>query len=129
MVASKFGADSSLLMSPVNTKLGCCKLPAVPVTPVELELLKPDEDEAPAVDEDLNSIHGTATCLPPTLDVVEPSPVLAEVELEVVPEVELLFAAPVALVRDRIAKSTRPEAGLIIVSLIVPISLPDDPVT
>jgi hypothetical protein len=106
----------------------------------------------------LKSIQGTATCLPPAklellelprlLPLVPPKPLLellGEVELlelglveldepEVPELVELpagLVEAPVLLelLNERIAKSIRPEAGLIMQSLIVPSWLPDVPVT
>ncbi len=118
MLASKFGADSNLLASPLKTKLGCWPLVLVPaVLEVELVLLE----------EGRNNIHGTATCLPVPLKVDDVLPgVVVAVELEL----ELLLLAPAvpAPLKEITANSRRPEAGLIIVSLIVPISLPDDPV-
>jgi hypothetical protein len=100
------------------------------------------------------SIQGTATCLPPArlellelprLLPLEPPTLLlellGEVELdepEVSEELPVLLELPAGLVEapvllellnDRIAKSIRPEVGLIIQSLIVPSWLPDVPVT
>ncbi len=64
------------------------------------------------LDDGRRSIHGTATCLPEALaelpDVVD--------ELALLPE---LLEAPDEL-RESTAKSIRPDAGLIMVSLIVP---------
>lgn len=151
---SKFGADCSLLASPENTKLNCCPLVLLEV--VLLELLADDEGR--------KSIHGTATCLPPTEDKLLDSPeelplglvlppVLLElprlllellladpglVELEVPGLVELPDDDPLGLVllpelllefSDSTAKSMRPDAGLIMVSLMVPSVSPEEPVT
>ena len=103
-MASKFGADSNLLASPVKTKLGCCMLELVPAG-LEAELI-----------DDLKSIQGTATCLPPAPEVEEAMPVL-----EVAPGVELDEAAPAPLFNERTANSSRPDEGLTIVSVIVAI--------
>ncbi len=120
VLASKFGADSSLLVSPANTKLGCCVAALVPV--------------ALAPEEDLKSIHGTATCLPPASEL---EGVVAEM-LELAPGVVvvapgvvlvLLVAPPAPPVTEITANSSLPEAGLMIVSLIAPISLPEELVT
>ena len=121
MLALKLGADSSLLVSPVKVKLGCCR-PAVPdvlvlVLLVEVLLPKPELDEL------LRSIHGTATCLPPAADVEEPIPVveevLDEVELVLVPTPLVLPNEPP--LNEMTANSRRPELASMMVSLIVPI--------
>ena len=132
MVASKLGADSSLVVSPVKTKLACWLLLVVPVL------------------EERKSIQGTATCLPeldaaprllPLVVVVPPTALLLpellvseEVEEPVEELVPLGLVAPPVLpapdeLKDRTAKSIRPEPGLMITSLIVPIWLPELPVT
>jgi len=121
-LASKLGAESSLLVSPANTKLGVWPVMLVEVVLVEVllgvvELAIPDE-------EILKSIQGTATCLPPAEAVEEVVPVA----LELVSAVELV--APAALpLKERIANSSLPDEGLMIVSLIVPISLPEELLT
>ena len=112
-MASKLGADSSLLASPVNTKLGCCVA------------LVPLVEEAPAVEAGRNSIQGTATCFPAAPEVLL---VIPEVAPGVVLLVPLVDEAPAPLT-EMTANSSRPEAGFTIVSLMVPISLPDEPVT
>jgi hypothetical protein len=99
VVASKLGADCSLLVSPLKTKLVC---PAVEVV-------------APALELGRNSIHGTATCFPPAVEEAPPVVVVLLEVLEVVP------AEAPAPETEMTAKSSRPEAGLRIVSLIVPI--------
>lgn len=118
VLASKFGADCNLLWSPANTKLGCC------CELLALVLLEAAELPAPPEDA-LNSIQGTTTCFPPATEVEELIPVLLA---EVLPAVELeLPAAPPET--EITANSSRPDAGLIIVSLMVPISLPDELLT
>jgi len=133
VLASKFGADSSLLVSPEKTKLGW-----------ELELLEElAELEAPEEeDEDLRSIQGTATCLPEPCEELEEERPL-ELELPDDPEVLLLLLGDALLLllgedelllgddklpllepepeSERTANSTRPEVGFMIVSLMVPI--------
>jgi len=108
VVASKFGADCNLLVSPANTKLGCCE-PVVVLAVLEAA-------EVPASDGDvLKSIQGTATCFPPLAKLEEPIPVLLVVALGLLappPETEIT------------PNSIRPVAGFIMVSLIVPISVP-----
>ena len=105
-MASKLGAESSLLVSPAKTKLGCC--------PLLLELLELVLAVLPEEELGRRSIQGTATCLPEAL---EPELLLELVELD---EPEL----PEEL-SEITAKSIRPDAGLIIVSLIVPNWLPE----
>lgn len=134
------GAAVSLLWLPVNVKLGCCSL-----EPVVLELLLLPLIEA------RSRVQGTATCfsLPeeeddeetPLPDVpLEDSPLLElllldgrvveEVpdELPLVPVPEL---PPVAALesRSRIAKSMRPDCGLMITSLMLPMVVPCELVT
>lgn len=93
--------------------------------------------EAP-LDEARNSIQGTATCLPdpeldeemPVLDVLdelEELVLLGEV-LEVLLGELLLVLAP-APDNEIMANSSRPDAGLTIVSLIVPTDVPELPRT
>lgn len=153
MLASKFGADCSLLESPENTKLTCW-----PLVLLELRLLlllELEEDER-------RSIQGTATCFPEELLLELESPeeleLLPDVPeelplgLELLPELlglvllldppkELLPDVPEELplglelppelleFNDSTAKSILPEFGLIMVSLIVPRVSPVDPVT
>lgn len=133
-----------MLWSPENTKLNW---PEVLVP--ETELL----DELPwAIEEERNSIQGTATCLPPNeeelelpipLDEVSEVPPAAEVpdapdvprllleEPEELPfpgeVVEPPAAAPDVpeLFSEKIAKSIRPELGLTMKSLIVPSCVPE----
>jgi hypothetical protein len=135
VVASKLGADSNLLVSPAKVKLGCCELAVADETLLELE-------ELPEL-EVRKSIQGTATCfpLPEALEeLAEPIPVLLEVELgDVLVEFELgdvllvepvdELLEPVLPLNERIANSRRPEFGLTMKSLIVPISVPDEPLT
>lgn len=119
-----------MLLSPVNTKLGCCPVVLAALVPLVLG------------DDGRRSIQGTATCLPPVLAepalvpptaLLPPKPLeLEDVPLGEVPVEELvplgLVAAPVLLLEalsERTAKSMRPEPGLTIRSLIVPISLPE----
>jgi len=125
VAASKFGADCNLLVSPAKVKLGCCEL-----------LLLLTADELPPAEADLSNIHGTATCLPlPEAALEELRPVLELVlalgVVELVLElgvVELVLDAPESL-KEMTANSNRPEFGLTIKSLIVPIWLPEEPVT
>jgi hypothetical protein len=113
VLASKLGADSSLLVSPAKTKLGCAELVLALVVLDDNELAA---DEAPDED-DLSSIHGTTTCFPLEAELVdELIPVLEDVPGVALLEPKLLFP-----LREMTAKSTRPENGLMIVSLIVPI--------
>ncbi len=111
---SKLGAESSLLVSPANVKLGCC--------PLVLEELVELLDELLLLEAGRRSIQGTATCLPEAL---EELPDVDELALALLPE---LLEPPEEL-SDKTAKSIRPEAGLMMVSLIVPSWLPDVPVT
>ena len=117
-----------MLLSPEKTKLGCCELAPVLVPVGDEELLKPEVAPlrpAEIPDEVRKSIQGTATCLPPAEELVaELIPVL-----EVEPEVALLLPATEFPFSDRIANSTLPDPGFMMMSLIVPISLPEEPLT
>jgi len=124
VLASKFGADCNLLVSPLKVKLCCPWLDEE--LPREDELL---EDELLPAIAGFKSCHGTATCLPledeepeepednpeELLDcLLEDEPVEEEV-----PELEPPAAlappeAPDELLKERIAKSIRPEAGFTI---------------
>jgi len=137
-----------LLASPLNTNATWPLLePTELVELVELVLLPESED--------LKSIQGTATCLPPAalellelprvLPLAPPKPLLellapglvelGLVELEVselpVALPEGLVEAPVLLepLNETIAKSIRPEVGLMMQSLIVPNWVPDELLT
>jgi len=143
-----------LLLSPLKTKLSCCPLVLLP-SELVLELL---ELELLAEEDGRRSIHGTAICLPPLEDrllpellerpdelepVPEdeplglvPAPELLEPELRPLDELEpedeplgLLLPPELLELTDRIAKSIRPEVGLMIVSLMVPSVSPEAPVT
>ena len=72
------------------------------------------------------SIHGTATCLPPTGEMagLPDAPVLEPVA--VLPGVVPVALVPVALVKEITANSSRPETGLTMVSLMAPTSLPEE---
>ncbi len=139
MVASKLGADCNLESSPEKEKLGCCpELLEVELLVLLLEL-----------GDTLKRAQGTAICFPPELLEVEPRALEVPpgeeappvellvlwplVSVELVPgEVELelllvppgLVAEPVLLepleLKERTAKSIRPELGLMITSLMVP---------
>ena len=114
VLASKLGADSSLLASPEKVKLGCW--PLVPARPLEL----------PPLADGRKSIHGTATCLPaaPEVEEVAPGVVLVELPGLVLLLEELAPEAPP--LKEMTAHSTRPDAGSTMVSLMVPMSLPDE---
>jgi len=74
------------------------------------------EDAAPDED-DLSSIHGTTTCFPPAAELAdELIPVLEDVPAVALLDPKLLFP-----LRETTANSTRPENGLMMVSLMVPI--------
>jgi hypothetical protein len=130
------GADWSFVESPEKLKLNWPEVALAPaLVPVELPM--PDG---------LSSIQGTATCLPDALEVellLRPEELLGVVEL---PGVELLLVAepvPVELVSevppvelepllelsDTMAKSIRPDIGLISTSSIVPKLCPELPVS
>jgi hypothetical protein len=115
VLASRVGADSSLVVSPVKVNDGCCD-PAPDVT--EDEAAEVDEVDAPK-EEALNNIHGTATCFPDPNELDEEMPVELDEELdELLGEVLLEPALPD---NEMTANSRRPDAGLTIVSLMVPI--------
>jgi hypothetical protein len=123
VLASNVGADCNLLVSPANVKVGACCEPLV------LVLLEVAELEAPA-DEARKSIQGTATCLPFPNEEAGEAVVPGLVEVAPLDDVELP-ALLVADSADRLitANSRRPEAGFMTVSLIVPIGVPEEPVT
>jgi hypothetical protein len=126
VLASKFGAEFSLLVSPLNTKLGW---------ELELELVDELEELDAPDDEALNSIQGTATCFPePCEELEEEMPLLELLEELLLGEVLLLLGEELLLEllspeRDSTANSNRPDAGFTIASLIVPIWVPELPVT
>jgi hypothetical protein len=95
-----------LVVSPEKTNAGCWEL-ELEVVPTADELL-PEEDAR-------KSIQGTATCLP-----------LPEVLDELEDEIPVLLLPEFPPVNEITATSRRPECGLTIKSLIVPISLPDE---
>jgi len=116
VLASKLGADCSLLVSPVKTNV--CWPSDEPV--VVLLLLVPLLLLPDSLDE-RSKVQGTATCLPMPLELV----LLLVDELELEPgELELLEPE---LLKERTAKSMRPELGLTITSLIVPSVSPELP--
>lgn len=107
-----------MLWSPANVKVGCCEL--------ELELVLLCAEALLPADEARKSIHGTATCLPPAAlleELDELMPVLLVLELG------LVLLAPEDSFKEMTANSSRPEFGLTMKSLIVPIWLPDEPFT
>lgn len=116
-----------MLVSPAKVNVGCCEL--------ELdELLLRAEEELP--DEEVRrSIQGTATCFP----LPEAPAVLLELELGLELELELGLVLDelegdelleeLPPVNEITANSKRPEFGLTMKSLMVPIWLPDEPVT
>jgi hypothetical protein len=109
---SKAGAACNLLMSPEYMKLICAMLEDVVVLPS-----KPG----------CKSDHGTATCFaPPAAELAVPEVV------EEVPSVPLEGVLELAVVEPVIeitAKSTLPEFGLMMSSLIVPMDSPDEDFT
>jgi hypothetical protein len=127
VLASKLGADCNLVASPVKTKLVCGE----PAELGLLVLLKEEEVLAPN-DAGRKSIQGTATCFPPPteLDELVPMPLVALL-VEVAPEVldGVVAEVPELAESEITAHSSRPEPGLIIVSLMVPISVPEGPLT
>lgn len=120
VLASKLGADSSLLESPAKVKLGCCELV------VAVLLLRLEELLAPAADE-RKSIQGTATCLPVAEALDEEAEELMPVLLELAPG--LVLVLELLPLREMTANSNRPEFGLTIASLMVPMAEPDKPLT
>jgi hypothetical protein len=119
VLASKVGADSSLVVSPVKVNDGCCE-PAPDVTEDEVDEV--DEVDAPE-EEALNNIQGTATCFPYPNELEEEIPVELEVdeELDELLGEVLLELEPAFPDNEMTANSRRPEAGLTIASLMVPI--------
>ena len=109
VVASKFGAESSLLVSPANVNVGCCELELELEVALEAALVLAPEEEV------RKSIHGTATCfpLPDALEALEEVAEVVELdgdELEELPPDNEITA-----------NSNRPEFGFTMKSLIVPI--------
>jgi hypothetical protein len=104
-------------VSPVKVNVGCCD-PAPDVT----EDAEVDEVEAPE-EEALNNIHGTATCLPDANELDEEMPVELELdeELDELLGEVLLVLEPAFPDNEMTANSRRPDAGLTIVSLMLPI--------
>jgi hypothetical protein len=97
-----------LVVSPLKAKLICC-----PVALVTLEEPTPPEGE------ERSNIQGTATCFPAVEELEEGMP----------PDVREDDPGLEPPPSEMTAKSMRPDAGLMITSLIVPISLPEEPVT
>jgi hypothetical protein len=110
---SKAGAVCNLLMSPEYVKLICAALEELVVLPSK-----------PACNND----HGTATCFaPPAWELAMPE-VVEEVPLVAVEGV-LELVDPLAPLIEITAKSTLPEFGLIMSSLIVPTDSPVEDLT
>ena|SRR5882672_9312338 len=108
---SNDGADCSLLVSPENVKV--CWLSVVDVVAPWIAV--------PLAGAGRSSIQGTGTSFP-ALAVVEPGGV---VEVAGVVPVGLVFTSvPEIELSEITAKSTRPDAGLKITSLIVPSDCP-----
>src|SRR5690349_12817931 len=108
---SNVGADCSLLVSPLNVKVG-------PMAPEVEEVLEELPEIPPALD-GRRRLHGTATCLPEVDDELVAADVVEDDVLELDP----------ALFSETIAKSTFPEVGLITTSWMVPSVSPDEPCT
>jgi len=111
VVGSKAGAVCNLLVSPEYVKV-CWPMPeeAVGLAPMLAGC---------------SNVHGTATCfVPPAVELVD-EPAVAEAvdEVPVVPE-EGVFAPS-----EMTAKSTLPDCGLIMTSLIVPTESPEEDFT
>lgn len=112
VLGSKAGAVCNLLTSPEYVKLICAMLEDVVVLPS-----KPT----------CNSDHGTATCFaPPVAELAVPEVVE---EVPSVPLEGVLELAVVEPVTEMTAKSTLPELGLMMSSLIVPTDSPLDDFT
>jgi len=109
VLVSKVGAESNLLESPANVKLGCMEPEAEAPLLLAAEVELPEEDGR-------RSIHGTATCFPlaEALDALLDDVLELGVELDEPP------------LKAIIPNSTRPEFGLTMKSLIVPIWVPDE---
>ncbi len=126
---SRLGADCSLLVSPLKVSW---QLDDELVLLLRLELLEPLLDI-----DDLNKLHGTATCLPELDDVslvvdeglvVDDDGVVVDEDGLVEDEVDEddeLEDEPEPL-KEITANSTLPEFGLMMVSLIVPRFSPDE---
>lgn len=105
---------------------------------MELELVEDPLELDEAIAAGRSNIHGTATCLLLELDEVSVEEPVDPGEVEVVPldplepvllPPELLAPPLAALLSESTAKSIRPDAGLMMVSLIVPNSVPEEPAT
>ena|SRR5256885_2232824 len=111
---SKAGAVCSLLVSPEYVNV-CCAMAEEVV-------------EVPPMFAGRSKVHGTATCFVPPAVEVPPGDV-GEV-VPVLPEEDVLApVAPVEPLSESTAKSTFPECGLMITSLIVPSESPDEDFT
>ena len=116
---SKAGADCSLLMSPEYVNVGCAMVEEV------VELLPPALAGR-------NNDHGTATCLVPPANELDDELLVPEVREEVPDDVEegvLASVKPVELLSEITAKSSLPELGLMMTSLIVPTESPEEDFT
>jgi len=130
LVDSNLGADCSLLWSPENVNVCIPELEELPVLELALELEELDGR---------SSDHGTATCLLAELLLegfellLNPEDELddgLELVPELVPEEDVSDVPPLAPpVTEMIANSTRPEAGLIRTSLMVPRFSPEEELT
>jgi len=149
VVASKLGADSSLELSPLKVKVGCW--PEVLPAPVPLMLLDegfnraqgratclpPVEDDPEVLDAPPGVEEPPEEPKPPEELELLPKPLLLELlPPEELPPEELLpglvalpLLEPPLELSERIAKSTRPDMGLMMTSLIVPSSVPEELVT
>ena len=83
---------------------------------------------AAAIEDVRSNIHGTATCLPPVVEEIPALPVgfvLERLELDELDEVDEVDEVALPAVPDSLtemtAKSSRPDAGFTMISLIVPI--------
>jgi len=152
--ASKLGACCSLLLSPLKTKLTCCPLVVLPkVLVLEAELLLAKAAGRRSIqgtatclplleakllpvpeDEPLGLVPLPELLEEPRLlpaELLEPG-LRPELLDEPDPEDEPLGLVPLPELlefSERIAKSIRPEAALMRVSLIVPSVSPEEPVT
>jgi hypothetical protein len=114
----KEGADCSLLASPEKTNV-------MLEDPTEdAALVDAVAEEAP--DPERRSIQGTTTCLPLVVDDDNAPLLVVELDVLLVP-VPLVVPAPPET--ERIAKSIRPDEGLMMTSLTVPRFWPEELVT
>jgi len=94
----------------------------VNVGPIPPEVVELELEELELELDARSKVHGTAICLPELEELEAPG-------VELVLELELLVLDDPELFRDRIAKSTFPELGLMTTSWIVPMVSPDEPCT